>query len=99
MSQTLPVSPLDVADNLTPWWMRRIRDFDALEMNPCQIVEILDDGTQVVEPCNDPADADFWTVYGHLVTGGVEAFEDFATKTEALQFRDRLLAAYPHLRC
>jgi hypothetical protein len=50
---------------------------------------------QIVEPCNDPAHVDFSTVYGHLVTGGVHAFEDFAINTEAIQFRDRFMAAYP----
>jgi hypothetical protein len=96
MTKTLLNSPLDVAEQLTPSWMRRIREFDALEINPCQIIEILQNGTEVVEPC-DPAQADFWTVYGHFVTGGVDAFEDFGTEAEAVQFRDRLLAAYPHL--
>jgi len=36
-------------------------------------------------------------VYGHYRTGGVNAFEDFPTEAEAIAFRDRLIAAYPHL--
>jgi hypothetical protein len=44
-----------------------------------------------------PRNADFWTVYGHYRTGGVDAFEDFATEAEAVAFHDRLIATYPHL--
>jgi hypothetical protein len=39
----------------------------------------------------------FWTVYGHYRAGHVNAFEDFLTEANAADFRDRLIAAYPHL--
>ena len=91
------ISPIDKANALTPAWMRNIRDFDGLEIQPCAVIERCQDGTEIVEPCDDPADAAFWTVYGHCRTGGVDAFEDFATEAEALAFHDRLIAAYPHL--
>jgi hypothetical protein len=39
----------------------------------------------------------FWTVFAHYRTGGVDAFEDFATEAEAVAFRDRLIAIDPHL--
>jgi hypothetical protein len=51
---------------------------------------------QIVEQC-EPDQAHFWCVFGHLRTGGVDAFEDFATEAEAIAFLDRLIAAYPHL--
>lgn len=90
------ISPLDLARAITPWWMLRIKDFDALEIHACAIIGRESTGKEIVEPC-EPADADFWTVYGHYRTGGVDAFEDFATETEAAAFHDRLLSIYPHL--
>ena len=92
---TNDISPIDAAKALTPKWMQSIRDFDALEVQPCVIV-----GNsafeEIVEPCR-PEDAHFWTVYGHLRSGGVNAFEDFATEAEAVAFHDRVIAIYPHL--
>jgi hypothetical protein len=81
---------------LTPQWMMRIRDFDDLEIQPCMVVSVTD-GVENVEPC-EPQDAHFWTVYGHWATGGVDAFEDFATEAEARAFARRLRDCYPHLR-
>jgi hypothetical protein len=76
-------------------WLREIEAFDALEIHPC--MEGKDsDGTGYVEQC-EPAEAHFWTVYGHYRTGCVNAFEDFLTEADAIAFRDRLIAAYPHL--
>lgn len=89
-------SPLDAADRLTPDWMSRIREFDALEIHPCRIVATTETGEDIVET-GERKDADFWTVYGHCRSGGIEAFEDFPTEAEAIRFRDRLSAAYPHL--
>src|SRR5258708_2579786 len=92
------ISPIDAANAITPDWMRNIRDFDALEIAPCRIVGNDSLGNEIVEPCDDtPEQAAFWTVYGHFRTGGVDAFEDFATEAEALAFHDRLIALYPHL--
>jgi len=91
-----PISPIDAAYAITPGWTRNIRDFDALEIHPCAVIgnDRLD--KPIVEQC-EPNDAQFWTVFGHLRTGGVDAFEDFATEAEAIAFHDRLIAAYPHL--
>jgi len=92
------ISPIDLANALTPHWMRDIRDFDALEIAPCRIVGHDSRGNEIVEPCDDaPEEAAFWTVYGHFRTGGVDAFEDFASEAEAVAFHDRLIATYPHL--
>ncbi len=94
MNKTL--SPTEIATALTPHWMRNIKDFDALEIHPCAIVGRDSDGTEFVETCT-PDEADFWTVYGHYRTGGVDAFEDFPTQAKAEAFHDRLIAAFPHL--
>ena len=91
-----PVSPIEAAKALTPHWMQNIRDFDALEIHPCAVIRHDSMANEIVEQCA-PEDAHFWTVYGHLRSGGVDAFEDFATEAEALAFHDRVIAAYPHL--
>ena len=95
------LSPLEVAKSVTPWWMHRIREFDALEIHPCCVVETMPDGKEAEAIC-DRADAQFWSVYGHYVPGGqcggLECFEDFETEAGAVKFYDRLREAYPHLR-
>ncbi len=90
------LDPCALAMALTPQWMLRIREFDDLEIQPCMVVDVTN-GVENVEPC-EPQDAHFWTVYGHWVTGGVDAFEDFATEAEARAFTQRLRDCYPHLR-
>jgi hypothetical protein len=91
-------SPIDIANALTPDWMQRIKEFDGIEIEPCRVVGHDSLGNDIVEPCDDaPEEAFFWTVYGHLRTGGVNAFEDFATEAEAVAFHNRLISAYPHL--
>jgi hypothetical protein len=90
------VSPIDKAKALTPRWMLNIRDFDALEIHPCAVIGNDSMDNPIVEQC-DRKDAQFWCVFGHLRTGGVDGFEDFATEAEAVAFHDRLIAVYPHL--
>jgi hypothetical protein len=90
------LSPIEIANALTPHWMRNIQDFDGLEIHPCAIIGRDSNGTELVETCT-PDEADFWTVYGHYRTGGVDAFEDFPTEAKATAFHDRLIAAYPHI--
>src|SRR5580700_11170972 len=89
-------SPIDKANAITPHWMRNIREFDALEIHPCAVIGHDLFGKDIVEQC-EPEDAAFWTVYGHLRTGGIDAFEDFATEAEAVEFHDRLISIWPHL--
>ena len=91
-----PVSPIDLARAITPRWMQTIHDFDALEIHPCMVIGHDSMDNEIVEQC-DPDAAHFWTVYGHLRTGGVDAFEDFATEAEAVAFHNRLISVYPHL--
>lgn len=74
----------------------RIWDFDALEIQPCAVVAIDENGSEILEPCQ-PEDAFLWTVYGHFRSGGVDDLKDFATEEEAEAFHDRLIAIYPHL--
>ncbi|MEN8179881.1 MAG: hypothetical protein ABFS39_14865 [Pseudomonadota bacterium] len=50
------------------------------------------------ERVEDPDDAQFWSVYGHLRKGGVECIEDFDTEAEGLSAANHLLALYLNLR-
>ena len=89
-------NPIAAAFALTPDWMLAIRDYDGLEIAPCAVVGS-GEGREFVEVC-EPAVAQFWTVYGHCRTGGVNAFEDFPTPAAAREFAAKLLKAYPHLQ-
>ncbi len=91
-----PVSPIDAAKAFTPRWMQNIKGFDALEIHPCVVIGNDNMVNPIVEQC-EPEDAHFWCVFGHLRTGGLDDFEDFATEAEAITFHERVIAAYPHL--
>ena len=92
------MNPIEKAKAMTPWWMMEIRRFDGLEIHPVRDLKADDPGDETwCEPC-EPEEAQFWSVYGHLVEGGVECFEDFPTEAEARAFAEKLLEAYPHLR-
>ena len=58
---TNDISPLDRAWSLTPWWMLRIREFDALEIHPCTIIGSDSTGVEIVEPC-EPGATNFWII-------------------------------------
>ena len=85
-----------------PAWRTRVHLFDGLEISPCMTVRGESWGP-CIEVC-DPADAEFWSVYGHYNPelcdgfGGVDCLEDFATQAEALAFGEELYRSYPHLR-
>ena len=94
--KTKAISPIAAAQALTPWWVMRMKDFDGLEIGPCSVIGHDGKGEAIVELC-EPRAASFWTVYGHYRTGGLDAFEDFATEEAAQCFHDRLIKTYPHL--
>lgn len=71
--------------------------FDGLEVSPCAVVGETAYG-QIVEPCDDPADAHFWSVYGHYRAGRVECLADFPTEIEARRWARTLFSRFPHLR-
>lgn len=92
-----------------PYWRKRIMYCDGLEIQPIRDAS-WDDAKQGprpflasgenesnCEPCA-PAEAHFWSVYGHLKGGGIDCFEDFATQAEASAFAAKLYRAYLHLK-
>lgn len=85
-----------------PDWRSHIHLFDGLEISPCVTVGDTALGP-IIEVCDDPDEAEFWSVYGHYNPalcegfGGVDCLEDFATEAEANAFADVLRRAYPHL--
>ena len=57
--------------------------FDAYEIAPCRrFEEPGKPGRFYFEPC-EPAEADVWTLYGHIPGQGVEAIGDFDTREHA----------------
>lgn len=98
--------PIIEARQSIPFWMRDIKLYDGLEIHP--VADSFDEGRHPPRPtcagpdntwfeqC-EPEEAKAWSVFGHLIAGGVECFEDFDTEAKALRFAQKLLDAYPHL--
>ncbi len=84
-------SPIEAAKKITPSWFTRIPDYDGLEIHPVRVYETREDKT-FCEQC-EPEEADFWSVYGHLIEGGVECIDDFAAEAQAERFASQLLEA------
>jgi hypothetical protein len=62
--------------------------FNGLEVQPVRVVDTIErNGIPVgcYEVC-EPNEAELWSVYVHLVEGGVSCIADFATQSEAEQF-------------
>ena len=91
-----------------PDWFHTIFQCDALEIWPvCDLK--WDDETQGPRPFDPTGDnaswcetcnqdkAHFWSVFGHLKTGGLTCLEDFATEAEAIAFAEKLYQNCPHL--
>lgn len=90
---SLPTQP---AKDASPWWFETIQTYDGLELSA--VAEYEDkDGTKYCERVDDPQEAQFWSVYGHLPEGGVECLEDFDKEQEASDFANMLLKLYPNL--
>lgn len=72
----------------------RFQKFDTFEVHPCRIVEDdkgLPDIMQSVEQC-EPHEAEFWSVYVHLVGGGLDCIADCEHEVLANQLVDFLKA-------
>lgn len=64
--------------------------FDGYEIEPCLRFEEPDrPGHFSFEPCS-PAEADVWTLYGHIPGQGVEAVGDFPTREAAADVYARI---------
>lgn len=89
-------SPIQLAKEATPFWFETIHNYDGLELSP--VAEYEDkQGDKFCERVDDPNEAQFWSVYGHLREGGVECLEDFYTEQEAAEFANTLLSMFPNL--
>ena len=89
-------SPIALAKAMTPFWFETIHSYDGLELAP--VAEYEDkDGVKYCERVDDPSDAQFWSVYGHLPEGGVQCLEDYDTEQEASAFAEQLLSLFPNL--
>ena len=67
-----------------------MKTFDNYEIHPCKRYEAPDSpGQSFIEQC-EPADADVWTLYGHIDGEGVQAIGDFATREHAEEVFQRI---------
>jgi hypothetical protein len=67
-----------------------MKPFDNYEISPCRRYEEPDlPGTFYFEIC-DPAEADVWTLYGHIHDEGAQAIGDFATPEHAEEVFQRI---------
>lgn len=67
-----------------------MKPFDNYEISPCRRYEEPDlPGTFYFEVC-DPAEADVWTLYGHIPDEGAQAIGDFATREHAEEVFQRI---------
>jgi hypothetical protein len=68
-----------------------LKVFDNYEISPCRRFEEPDSpGRFYFEPC-EPAEADVWTLYGHISGEGAEAIGDFATQKAAQEIYFRII--------
>jgi hypothetical protein len=66
--------------------------FDGFEIHPCKSVGMDEHGQAILEQCDeDETEITFWSVYGHLVAGGLECLADFQFKEQAEGFRDEIM--------
>jgi hypothetical protein len=66
--------------------------FAGFEVHPCHAAGEDEHGQVILEQCNeaDPA-LSVWSVYGHLLEGGLECLADFDDRPQAAEFRDQIL--------
>ncbi len=66
--------------------------FDHLEVHPCLAVGRDEKGQILLEQCEekDPAVC-VWSVYGHLIAGGLECLADFDQREQAEDFRGQII--------
>ena len=72
----------DSAYQLLVTQLARDARFDAFEVHACMTVGEDEQGLTILEQCDD-SQASLWSVYGHLVTGGLECLGDFNTRAKA----------------
>ena len=90
------MNPVTAALLAMPAWILTSRDFDSIEVQPCRRT-YSPHGVPLSDVC-DPAEAQFWTVYGWYREGGSEPLEEFPTEAEAQWFAEQLWRIYPHLQ-
>lgn len=87
--------PDEAANIQPPYWMQRIQEFVAIEIQPHMVLRGSSCGSYL-EPC-ELEKAEVWTVNGRYSDGRIEPCGDFPTEARARQFRAGLMSRYPHL--
>jgi hypothetical protein len=62
--------------------------FKSFEVHPCMASEE-DEHSELLDECED-SDASLWSVYGQLVTGGLECLADFNSRAKAESLCDQI---------
>lgn len=62
----------------------RHKFFDEFEIHPCKVIEEVDipNKLQLIEQC-EPNEAQFWSVYIHIMGGGLDCIADCETEQHA----------------
>ena len=97
LDHTTETDPIRAAKAITPRWMMEIHSFDGLEIHPVREYKDPDGDGTYCEQCEEH-EAHFWSVYGHLIDGGVDCIDDFPARAAAQRFAAQLLDVWPHLR-
>ena len=66
------------------------RRFKGFEVQACMTTVEDERGAAIREEC-DNSDATLWSIYGQLVTGGLECIGDFKSQSQAEDFRGQIL--------
>ncbi len=62
--------------------------FKGFEVHGCRVTDE-DERGELLDECED-SDASLWSVYGQLVTGGLECLADFNSRAKAESLRDQI---------
>ena len=91
----MTISSTHQAEGAAPHWYYHLPSYDGLEIAP--VAEYRDEFGTDCERTENPADAQFWSVYGHFPQGHVECLDDITTEQEAHGFANDLLRSYSNL--
>lgn len=69
--------------------------FDAYEIHPVAET-VAPDGKHLCEVTDDPAEASFWSLYGHIPGQGLECIGDFASHEAAAEIQARITGRRPN---
>lgn len=79
-------------------WIRDIGELFPVDYDGIEINAVFESPEETVAVFDADEPWHFWSVYLHLVEGGVECIADFATQGEAVEYANRLLSEHESLQ-